>query len=193
MRFPPGQPFLRLPAGFGFESRTADCTESAVERVIESATVKLGHDLATETCLTCMWFYRSPWVCEGTLSHIHYFKKNGMENSLHHPQSRLELHARLDAIRGGEENPRNLARSMNQRTRYERHSLLFRCPLCPAISLTSGRGFDKGTANAEKGLVRFGWPFPKVIMLHEAEFKTRNNSEISSILSNREGYLLTPI
>ena len=66
--------FLRLPAGFGSESRTADCTESAVERVIESATVKLGHDLATETCLTCMWFYRSPWVCEGTLSHIHYFK-----------------------------------------------------------------------------------------------------------------------
>ena len=72
--FPSRQPFLRLPAGFGSESRTADCTESAVERVIESATVKLGHDLATETCLTCMWFYRSPWVCEGTLSHIHYFK-----------------------------------------------------------------------------------------------------------------------
>ena len=92
------------PAGFGFESRMADCTRS--RRVqwkgsLRVQMVKLGLDLATATFLSCSWFCLS------------VSPDNVMETSLHPPQSRLELHARLDATRGGEENPQNLARSMN--------------------------------------------------------------------------------
>ena len=101
----------------------AQCTGSATER---------GHfecrwsslDLATATFLLCFWFCRSLSLSEISFSTSLSSHERGKWLSFYHPQSRLC--ARLDdtTTRGGEENPQNLAPSMNKTTLAHLH-----CPL----------------------------------------------------------------